>query len=440
MKITRYKLDRVIYLLLGFFSTCSCVAIVNGGRIISLYSIFLVIAFFSLLTEKTKYHFSLNTKGIKYYFIWTLISLLSCVFGAIFFMGKAVWMQASLSYIPKICIYFLLLVLLIQNSRRIEYANALLKGLIIGAIINVAWAITDAIIFYVAGYSITNMIFHKYIAAADIRYGMLSLVLGNIIRSGGLNGDPANIGMLAPIVAAYGLYSKQRWLYGLSCVSVFASVSIIALASICCITVYFLFKKNIGIGILFIALICIAISFLSIQKSSNDNVSTQMIGAVLERLEQKAESDMGSNVRAAYWLKFAPAVITTPMAFVLGTGYGTASYPYWRGGYLNIDSTAVYDPEQTYFSTYFDVGLWGFIAFVALHLHILKFAYRRKSESNFLILFSGMEGIMISFMGYHYTIYSVAMLFLIAGVVLTSYSSTLNSVSNEKSINHYSHV
>ena len=424
MKKQKYNYKNLSFLLLGISSTCSILAFVGMGRVISLYTIFLVISFYILITDKKRNVSLLNYKSSKYYCIWTFISLLSALFGMLFFMDKKDWLIASASYIPKLLLYFVLLYLLLRSVNGIMYSKSLLTGLIYGVGINAVWATMDAVIYYLSGYSITNEIFRNYIIATGTRYDMLSLIIGGVIRSGGFNGDPANIGMFAPVLASYGLYSKKYWLYLLAVLSVFASVSIVALASILILSVIYMFSstKAMGIGIVCIIILIITISSVSLQ---SDGISSQMISAVAERLEEKTESDTQDkdNVRVMYWVKFLPAVANTPTALIIGTGYGTASYAYINGGFVNRSEP--YDPEQTYCSTYFDVGLWGFLSFLLLHLYLLRNAYRKRQDETFLMLFAGMEGIMISCMGYHDTIYSVSMLFVIAGIVKTSNNLSL---------------
>lgn len=399
---------------LGFFSTTSCLAFVIAGHILSFYTIALFLAFVYLLLDKRIKVSVTHNKSYRLFLLWSLFGLLSACFGFVFFINDDEWRSAAVSYVPKLLLYFLLFYLLCKNVNRNTYVSLLLKGIMFGIAVNCAWATVDAFIFYASGYSITNQIFRSYILAADIRYESLSLVIGNIIRSAGLNADPANIGMFAPILASYGLYSKTKWMYLLSILGIFASVSIVAFAGVLIVTLVYMLssKKTFLIGVFTTILLGLGITSLSL---SDDGVYGQMIGAVSDRLEEKSESDTSDkdNARAMYWKNFLPAVINTPTALVIGTGYGTASYAYINGSFVN--RKGAYDPEQTYFSNFFDLGIWGFLAFLMLHLFIMKQSYKKRQNSDFLRSFSGTEGVMIAFMGYHYTIYSVSMLIVIAG-------------------------
>ena len=407
-----------IFFLLGIFSTCSCIALVGMGRVLSLYTITLVISFIILLTGKKVRVDIRKNKSTKLFFYWSLWGILSSAFGLLFFVENNNWLTTILAVISKIVLYFIFFSLLIKSNNRIKFCHALLKGLIFGLIINTIWATADAMIFYTFGISITNEIFRPFIVATNARHEMLSLIVGQgFIRCGGLNGDPANIGMFAPILASYSLYSKKYWLYIFVILSIFSSVSIVGLMSTLIITVLYLLYNNksmipiIGTSFLIIS----ACTFLL---KNENTVSIQMIEAVTSRLEDKTNSDDESTkTRSIYWFKFIPALLNTPTAFLIGTGYNTASYAYLHSGYIKSPNEP-FDPEQTYFSFYFDLGLIGFLFFLFLHIYVLRISNKYKDNEDYLMIFAGIEGIMISFMGYHYTLYSVSMLFLIAGIII----------------------
>lgn len=396
----------------------------------------MVICIVILLFEKKNYEYKLPLN--KYYFLWTLIGVASCLFGLVYFWGDPEWQLAAVGFIPKLILYFLLYLLLKNTKHSFKYATYLINGLMLGVFVNLAWAIADALIFYSSGISITNELFYSYIVATDTRMGMLSLILGDIIRSGGLNGDPANIGLFAPIFASYGLYRKKYWMIIVAIVGAFSSISIVAFASITIVFLIYLFsdKKKFIQGLVVLTILVIAISYFY---SVTDDTSLKMVEAVTERVEGKAESDASDkeNARMMYWVNFVPAVINNPTALVIGTGYGTASNAYLSENLVSHEKIP-YDPEQTYFSTYFNCGLSGFIFFLLLYMWVLKKSYIRCKTLNQKIwfqLFAGTEGAMIAFNGYHYTIYSVTMLYLIAGIVLLS-TNIKNMAENEKNINY----
>lgn len=435
--MTQLKLkysDRSVFFFLGIFSTCSCLALVVGGHIISLYSITLILSFIILLRGKKRSFDIMKSRLPRLFFLWTLIGLFSSSFGIICFANEDIdWVKTIISNIPKITLYLFLFCYIAKSQKRIIYSDAIIRGLMVGIIINVFWATIDAIIFYSSRISITNELFKSFITATNTRHGMLSLILGDgVIRCAGLNGDPANIGMFAPILASYSLYSKKYWLYLLVITGILSSVSIVGLASTIIITaIYITTKGKSIIGIIAVSIVVVIIG-LPLLSNNENSVSGQMIDAVVNRLEDKGDSNnQSTNARTIYWLKFLPAALNTPTSILIGTGYNTASHYYIKGGFLESLKVPYkpFDPEQTYLSFYFDLGLIGFIVFLFLHIKVLYASYKRKDEKAYLLLFAGMEGIMISFMGYHYTLYSVSMLFLISGIVLIS-------SNNNKLINH----
>lgn len=401
---------------MGVSSTGMVLAFVVGGHVIPLYSIFLILVFFDLIKGKRSPKKYGHLESC--FEVWMVISILSSLFGVAFFIGKPEWQQMSLSYIPKILIYLVLFFLLKNNYEREKKVSSILYGVLSGAILNVVWSIADVSLFYTSGESLTNNVFQAYIQAKDMRYGQLSLIFGPVIRSGGLNGDPANLGMFATILAAYALYSKKYILYFLSILSGLAGVSFVAIGGILLVSFfYFVVEGKISkmIPVLFLGVI-LSIILLSL----NNDVINGLEDAFSERMEMKSETagDTDNN-RRQYFVNFLPAVISSPTYFIIGTGYMTASYAYLSNG-LTTHKFQPYDPECTYFSNYFDFGLIGFLVYLYLFWLLIK-----KSRANVkfnpsnqnLFLYTSIMGILVAFWGYHYTLYSVVMLITICGII-----------------------
>ena len=436
MKNCESKINKIVFGGLGFFSTASCLAIILPFGIVSFYTICQGLSMFILIRSKKRSNY---VKGVAddYFILWIGLSLLSCLFGYLYFIGEPLWQKQAVGCIPKILIYLFFYLLLRKDSNRFIYVKYILVGVIIGAAINCCWAMIDAIIYYLQGISITNELFRSYILAADMKYEELSLIREPFIRSSGLNGDPANIGMLAPILAAYALYSKKSLLYVLSIGAVFASVSIVALASIFIITVIYLVSnlKNLKRGII---VLLVAPIFIIPIMSLNDDLSKLMFEAVRMRLESKQDAVEGNdkdNARLVYWVDFLPAAASHPTFLLIGTGYGTASRAYNDLGFVTEGGKFPYDPEQTYCSTYFNCGLIGFMAFILLYIMLIKRSNKMitycQDKDMWLLLFSGLLGSTMAYMGYHYTLYSVSMLILISGVLL---NPSVKQINNEKII------
>ncbi len=413
--------------LLGFFSTSSLLAIPVHGALLTMYTIILLLCFYILIKQKKKKRN--KTRLFVLYKEWTIISIVSSIWGVLFFWGNAEWQVAAFEYVPKLLLYFSLFCLLRSSENSGNLCTMVLRGLICGIIVNVIVAIVDAIVFYSLGYSIINKYFEFYISISDIRLGMISLVFGPTIRSCGLNSDPANIGLFVTILAAYSLKEKKYWLYGLAILGDFAALSHTGLAGIALVTIIDLYiTKRKSFLVNFVSIIAgILIIYSLISMLDMDSIN-QMSEAFQERTENKLDSDSNSEAaRVSYWSNFIKAAIFQPTSLLIGTGYGTASYPYLSNN-LVVSDFFPYDPEQTYFSIFFDIGLFGFLLFIKMHYRIIKFSNTMLSDENFTIVYSGLCGIGIAFLFYHYTLYSVAMLFLISGIVLSDGTTPVKSI------------
>lgn len=427
-------LEYILFVLLGASSTMSIVGWIIGGRFLSLFSIFLAASvLFLILCPKIK--FTVESKSDIHFYIWMLVSLLSCVFGYLYFSGMSRWQEASVSGISKIFLYSIILFLLCRSKRRLRYVRYIAKGLLLGIIINVVWCIVDAVIFYSLGYSITNQLFSSYIEAKEIRYGMVSLITsgGGQIRCSGLNYDPANIGIFTPILTMYSLKSQKKILLVLSFLSVFASVSILALVGIVLIfAVHLLSYKKFTKSLI---TIFISIGILFVLVSTNSKLSERMSKAVSNRIEMKEDvSGLGDTNRNVYFAEFFPMILENPMYLIIGTGFNTASYAYKETEYLKNSSLWPYDPECTYISFFFDCGLIGFSFFVLLLCTLYKkFNMLMHLNINYItLLYSAIVGTIIAFWGYHYTLYSVAMLIIICAIAVNTKDYHLVHCGNNK--------
>lgn len=410
------------FFLLGFFSTTSILALPIFGQYISAYSIVLIIVFYILFKERGKI--------IRYsqldnsYLLWMLIGVLSSLFGFFYFWDNKDFQQTSVSYLPKIALYTIFFLLLKRSSKNYAFSKYICYGLLFGCVFNICWAIVDALLFYITGISITNTLFKGYIIANELHYEMASLVLGETIRSCGINYDPANIGLFAPVVALYGLKKKSWIIYGLSILSILASLSHTAFLGIILVTIYHFYNtknKLITIAVFIFITIGVVVLYNILQLDT----LVQMVDAFIERTEQKADGSELEGARGEYWFNFFKAVFNQPTSFLIGTGYYTASYAYLSNG-LVTHNFRPYDPEQTYFSYYFDLGMIGFIIFTSLLYSIWKKSQNLLSlnKNQYYFIFSGIIGSAVAFLGYHYTLYSVVMLVIISGIIQCNYDST----------------
>lgn len=419
-----------LFWLLGFSSTTPLLAFPIAGRLITLYSLMIVFAFLYLLVKKDVCVYK-KTIMTSHYYLWSYIGLASSLFGFFYFWGNDVWMEASISHVPKILLYLFLFVLLVRHKDGSLFCRSISMGLICGFIANLGWAIADAFIFYITGSSITNELFAYYIAISDIRYGIISLTIGGTIRSCGLNIDPANIGLMAPIVALYSLYSKRYLLYVMSILSILASLSHTAFVSIVIVTFYYFFFVNKKRILSILGLTFIVVAVVALLSMVEIDALKQMQEAFIERTEEKSGGNELEGDRGRYWVNFIPAALKQPTSFFIGTGYYTASYAYLSNNLVDHDSFP-YDPEQTYFSMYFDIGLIGFIIYLSLLIGIFKFSKRLMSgdeNKQYMIINAGIVGSSVAAMGYHYTLYSVIMLIIISGIV--QYNCYINNLKSK---------
>ena len=357
-----------------------------------------------------------------------LLAFVSSLFGAVYFMDLEEFQTAALSYIPKIFLYSLFYYLLRHSYYSKLYSVNICNGLLYGCIFNLSWAIVDAIGYYSTGISITNNLFASYLTAADIRYNQASLIIGGTIRACGINYDPANIGIFAPIVALYGLRRRSYIIYGLSIISILASLSHTALLGIIVVTLYHLYASKHKVVAL-VSLTTVVLAAVVVFSLFRNDTTLQMTEAFIERTEQKTDGSELQGNRGEYWRNFASAALHQPTALFIGTGYYTASYPYLKYN-LTRHEMEPYDPEQTYFATYFDIGLVGLLVFIGLLFGLYKKARRGadNGDKSSTIILSGVVGASVAFLGYHYTLYSVVMLLIISGIALYEKEKYINSL------------
>ncbi len=428
---------RLLYLLFGFFSTSPVLGVkAPWGGYMTFYNIFIPILFVELLlSPKVKF----KTNGIiNKYVLWAIIGLLSCGFGYVYFWGEPAWQKNALFYVPYVIVYLLMFILMLQKRDASKRCSYLVKGLFLGFLINIIVAIIDSGVYYTTGYSITNTLFADFIAAyRSNSTNAIALATNEGIRSSGLNVDPSDVGMFAIILTIYALYKKRYLLIILAFVGCLASISIVGLAGmLITIVIHIRLLKFTPAHILGIVLTVLAVAVVI---NSNNPIIEAMKYATTARIEMKEGTyDDEDNKRAQYWMKFLPAVVKNPNALIIGNGYFTASYAYREVGCKF--AYFPYDPEQTYFAYYFDLGLIGFIIMLMMYWQTykkLKRRYATTEQLEDLYPIAGIEGIAIACLGYHYTVYSVVMLMTMCAIVQASKTNSPNKIITERSINEF---
>ncbi len=397
---------RVLYISFGFLSTSALLAIPRGGAPIQLYLLLLPIIFADLLflpTSKRK-----ASKLQNKYIIWSIITFISSFFGIAYFSDVPAFLEMDVSYITRMLIYFVLFLFFMYKQVG-ERAKYIMSGIIWGMIFNVVICIVESLIYYVTGVAIIR----DFLTFSNGNTIARTIIEGNRIRSTGFTVDPATVGLYAVMLTSYGWYKKIYIYVLLSFICSFATLSATMIVGLLMITIYQMreSRKNLTR----IVLVCLAISFLlsSINNSAFDMLKNNMV----ERMDEKVET--GDARRADYWFMFPEAVINSPHALLIGTGYMTASY-----AYIKIDPTIrkdyAYDPEQTYISNFFDWGLPGLIVWLSLYFALYKkmrLIYRSKRADNMdPIYLSFVESVLIVCLFYHYTLFVVIMLIIMCAI------------------------
>ncbi len=412
-------INNLLYLLFGFFSTSPVLGMsVPWGGYITFYNLLLPIIFGELLFSK---HTKLKPNGIIIkYFLWAIIGLVSCFFGYIYFWGEPEWQDNALYYVPYVVFYLMMFILMLLKRDASQKCSFIMKGLFLGFLVNCIVAVIDSGVYYSSGYSLTNTLFSDFIDAyRSNSKNAIALATDEGIRSSGLNVDPSDVGMFAIILTIYALYKRRYLFIVISLFGCLASISIVGLAGMFMAVLLHIKFLNISpkamIGIVLSIVIVVILA-------SNIPIVETMKLATSARIEMK-EGTYGDkdNRRAQYWINFIPAVVNSPNAFIIGNGYYTASYAYRKAG--NKFADFPYDPEQTYFAYYFDLGFWGFMIWLLMYwqtYRILKARYKQFEYLDDLYPIAGIEGVAIACLGYHYTIYSVVMLITMCAIVQAS--------------------
>lgn len=420
------RLLNSIYFLFGLGATSPLLALVVGGRVVSLMTIAMLFVFVDLiLSKKNRLNLDFRESVLfKQFMGWMIISILACLFGFIFFITfRPEFSYATIGFVPKILLYILLLYLLGINYKATEKISLILKGIKYGVALNLIWSIVDAIMYYSIHESLTNNVFQAYIVATDMRLGIASIVNGITIRSVGLNNDPATIGFFAMAACVYGYAVNKKWILWICLLSCAACVSTLGFVGIIMITFYEVFfrlnfKDKMKYGIVMVLLLISGVSYFSTLESG---ALFDMVNAVTERVDSKMDGGESSSIRGDFIRKIPEAISNMPTTLILGTGYFTSVYPYYEAG-VHWDS-GLEKPtsmENTYVDNFFSFGMIGFFIFLLFHFNLFK-KYRGKlktGDDNVDVIYSFALSAPIAYLFYHYILYSVLMLVFISSILL----------------------
>jgi len=436
----RFSIINLLFLAIGVFSTLPVVTLNIFGRMISYFTILLVFVVLYLIYCNYIKHRNMDidiSRTGKYYLFWMFFSIISCIFGTLYFSDNYVFKDAPYQYLPKILIYIVLFILFCGYGVKDEYMSSIIKGVFIGACINCLWAIIDGLVYYSFGLSINNIVFAEYIQYNGIRYGQLSLITSNGYRAGGFNYDPAHIGLCGTILCMYGVKTKRIRYVVVACMAFAMAQSTLGIISSAIIILISLvasirnvlqnkmeikIKNIVFIGFVFFALM-IVFYFISLDSEFLINAINRLLSKFVDGAEQ---------TRITYISKLPECVAMFPAIALIGTGYGTASYPYLESGVLSWRQRLIYapyDPENNYVSYLFDCGIVGLVCYLVMIYLIIKNTSRFENNDMVVKLQGTVVAIFITGFFYHYTLHSMAMMVFMAGIIfLRNNNSIKNSL------------
>lgn len=426
----KIKLGEFLFGIMGVFSTTPILEIYVRGKSLTLFSV----TFFAtliLLWARNKCFFNtpILAKPVRYFSLWMTTGIVASCVGWLYFNGNEVWQSAATAYLPKMILYIAFAILWEQGASEKE-SRFLMKGLLFGAILNCVWATLDGLCFYVAGFSLNNVVFSSYIQRHGIRFGQLSLVLANgMLRAAGFNMDPANIGFLGPVVIAYGLHKRHYGVAVVGFLSLLFSAS--TTAAVVVLAIFVLEWRNLiprrkksgETQIWMYLLIVLGFAVGAVIVIRVLPLIARAVGMFAERINGAYIHTEGASPRTVYYLGFLKALLTEGPLVFTGSGFGTSSLPYIKNAELfrelkpYIDN-APYDPEMTYIAYLFDCGILG----LALYLYCLFLLYRYYKENLYTLGYAAECYYMLlstafSALFYHYILFAPQILLIVAGLV-----------------------
>lgn len=429
------RVQKILYYSFGLGMTSPLLALVFGGHIISLTTVTIALVFFDLLLCRHCIRFSYYKKSLysKYFLIWMIISLVSSVFGFVYFIGfQKEFALSSISFIPKILFYIILFFFFARDVYGEDKMEVVFKGIKFGILLNLVWAIVDASMYYTIGESLTNNVFKSYIIAADMPNGLASTVDGLSIRSVGLNNDEATIGFFSICAVVYSFLYKKLWLTVVGILATFSSVTFIGVVGITCVFIWqFLLRKKTKHKLRNI-IIVFAFGFAALiyVNNSNNDIIVGLRTAIELRAESKKDGDHSAEARKLFITKFPACVKQLPTSLMIGTGYNSAVYAYYQEGLeysrfskTNPKPTAI---ENTYIEYFFDLGFFGLLFFLLLYYKIFTDSlriYNKYKIEFYALIYAYTFGAIFEFAFYHNILYSMDMIVCIAAVLYLNENS-----------------
>jgi len=356
--------------------------------------------------------------------IFLALSLIASLVGLAYFNLNAEWTAKIWSYIPKVLLYFVLLLSITKLSLDNNLSDLFLKGFLLGCVANLVWSIIEGAVFYSIGIPLNDVVFSGYAKTLPEDRQYMTIVVDGIIRTSGFNTDPAHLGGIIPIVIVYGLYRRNIALVGTALVSLIFSGSTTALVTTL-LTIAIspwrlsfsrLNPKKITISII---LIVLALGGILTNDTAKDSLYRNAEGFYNRTTENYVEN-RNEGPRYVYHAYLLEAIHYNGIRSLTGTGFGTASFPYVDNPeiapVLQQEHTP-YDPESTYISYLFDVGPIGLAMYlITLIGAILKFRKKIRNGKRYQLIYSTLGATLFAGLFYHYILTAYQILIIILAI------------------------
>lgn len=417
--------------IIGTFVLIPVVEIPIMGHYFTVFNLFFVLFFVLLFINNLLQGANIRVgTTIKLFIIWLMIALASSAFGVLYFGSLPNWQFANLGYTMKLLLFFGVTILLASYKNRKKLIQVFLDFFIVGCILNIVWSILDGLSFYLLGFSLNNVVFADYIQRHNIRYDTLSLIIDHSIRASGFNSDPANLGCIVPIIFLYALIKDKKIFLLLSLLALVFSQSTTGLVG-CLLSfiVYFIMRiqnnRNVKLKNVILAIFGIVafMAFLILTGEWSLRILFGIYSKVnvfAARIFDNYIMAAASDLRTMYVMNFLPAAANRLSSLLIGTGFGTASYGYLfsEESDLYLRSTMPYDPENTYISYFFNVGLPGTVLYIIILVTILRWFGKNMESKYHSMLFAFILAVMSSHLFYHYILTAYQVLIIIMSLIL----------------------
>lgn len=384
-------------------------------------------------------------RGIKrYLFFWLCWALVSAVVGLWVSMKHPELGPPIIPYIPKLILYILFFLLCnAQGKDVIGNSSLIIRGVFAGCVLNLVWGIMDAACYYLLGFSINNDLFFKnyrVLGSFSGRGATLILNTGQI-RAAGFNYDPAQFGFMCPFVAFYALKRRSILLYALAIAGILASSSTTAVVGVFAVTLYHLasgklqgkttklLKRD---AIMIATVLVIGVGALYIYSKQISSFVYRAGALFYERVSFVYFNEEVEDLRWLFVRYLPDAMMRLGPLMLTGLGLGTAFFGYSHNAevahlfhnppYYDKPPLAVYDMENTYIAYLMDLGVVGLGLFVFFMMGILRALKRRGKEIQLghidTVIYCGIIATMISFLFYHFILFSVHLLIQISATLI----------------------